>query len=241
LATVAAQPAIRARGLLKRYGRAAALRGVDLEVALGEHVALFGPNGSGKTTLLKILAGVTRPTRGEFHIAGLSYGHQGQALRTKIGVLSHHTYLYDDLTAEENLLFFGRMFRVQDLARRVEESLTSVGMERRRRDKVHTLSRGMQQRLALARTTLHDPDVLLLDEPDTGLDQDSFSLIKQMLDRSSGLRRTVVLATHDLKLGHGYCDRFILLADGRAVEQGRTRDHSLDGLKELYWSATRAS
>jgi heme exporter protein A len=238
--SVAAQQAILAQGLVKRYGRTAALRGLDLEVAPGEHVALFGPNGSGKTTLLKVLAGVMRPTRGEFHIAGLSHGHQGQALRAKIGVLSHHTYLYDDLTAEENLLFFGRMFGVRDLSHRVEESLTSVGMERRRRDKVHTLSRGMQQRLALARATLHDPDVLLLDEPDTGLDQEAFAHITQMLDRPDGRRRTVLLATHDLKLGHGCCDRFILLADGRGVEQGRMRDYSLDGLEQLYWRATRA-
>ncbi len=105
---------------------------------------------------------------------------------------------------------------------------------------MHTLSRGMQQRLALARATLHDPDVLLLDEPDTGLDQDAFSRITQMLDRLDGRRRTVLLATHDLKLGHGYCDRFILLANGRAVEQGRMRDHSLDGLERLYWNVTRA-
>ena len=163
--TRAGEPAISVRGLTKRFGRVAALRGVDLELMPGDHVALLGPNGSGKTTLLKALAGLVRPTRGNLQIAGMGYQQDGQSIRRRIGVVSHHTYLYEDLSGEENLLFYGRMYGVEELPRRVDQALRGVGMERRRRDKVRTLSRGMQQRLALARATLHDPELLLLDEP----------------------------------------------------------------------------
>lgn len=231
---MSAQPAISVRGLTKRFGRTAALRGVDLELMPGERVALFGPNGSGKTTLLKALAGLLRPTRGALRIAGLDYQRHGQAIRRRIGVMSHHPYLYEDLTGEENLLFYGRMYGVDRLPQRVDQALRRAGMERRRRDKVRTLSRGMQQRLALARATLHDPEVLLLDEPDTGLDQEASAHIAQFLEGEQGQRRTVLLATHNLRLGSSHCERFAILSGGRVVYQGLRNGQDRAKLEELY-------
>lgn len=226
--------AISVKGLTKRYGRTAALRGVDLELAEGERLALFGPNGSGKTTLLKVLAGLLRPTRGAVTILGMDWRRAGNAVRQRLGVVSHHTYLYEDLTGEENLLFYGRMFGVEDLAFRVDQALERAVLTKRRKDKVRTFSRGMQQRLALARATLHDPDVLLLDEPDTGLDQEASSHIGLFLEREHGRRRSVLMATHNLPLGSAHCDRFAVLAQGRVVLQGSPGSVGAASLEELY-------
>ncbi|MBI3743759.1 MAG: heme ABC exporter ATP-binding protein CcmA, partial [Chloroflexi bacterium] len=165
--------AVQAQGISKRYGRNVALRSVDLEVRPGERVAVFGPNGSGKTTLLRILAGLTRQTKGKFWLHGANTGEQRQSIRRRLGVVAHHPYLYDDLSPEENLQFYARMFGLEDAPAKVEQALRTVGMEHRRRDRVRTLSRGMQQRVAIARALLHDPDLLLMDEPDTGLDQEA--------------------------------------------------------------------
>ena len=239
--SVVTQEAINVRGLTKRFGRTAALRGVDLDLMPGERVALFGPNGSGKTTLLRLLAGLVRPTNGSLRIAGMDYKQDGQTIRRRLGVVAHHTYLYEDLTGEENLLFYGRMYGVDDLAQRVDRALQRAGMERRRKDKVRTLSRGMQQRLALARATLHDPEVLLLDEPDTGLDQEASAHIAQFLDQDHGQRRTVLLATHNLRLGSRHCDRSLILSAGRVVYQSPRGEQDLQTLEELYLSHASAN
>ena len=231
---------VRVKGVSKRFGRNVALRGIDLELAVGDRLALFGPNGSGKTTLLRVLAGLLPPSGGSVEIGGAGYQHAGQAVRGRIGVVAHHTYLYDDLTGEENLSFYGRMYGIQRLRERVEESLALAGLERRARDKVRAYSRGMQQRLALARATLHDPDLLLLDEPDTGLDQDAFAHLGGFLERPSGPPRSVVMATHDLKLGHLYCGRFAILTAGRIVFEGRQADGDLAALERLYSERTLA-
>ncbi len=226
--------ALGARGLTKRFGRTLALRGIDLDVAPGERLAVFGHNGSGKTTLLRILAGLTRPTRGQIAIDGADYRRAGEALRRRIGVVAHNPYLYEDLTAEENLLFYGRMFELDDVRRRAEAALAQVGIEGRRRDRVRTLSRGMQQRLAIARAILHDPDLLLMDEPDTGLDQEASARLGEWLDKEGGGRRTVVMATHDVRLGLRHCQRFVILAAGRVASQGLCQGHDLASFEELY-------
>lgn len=223
-------------GLWKYYSYQPVLRGIELAIPQGQAVSLFGPNGSGKTTLLKVLAGLLRPTRGTVSILGMDWRKMGNAIRRRLGVVSHHTYLYDDLTGEENLLFYGRMFGVEDLASRVDEALRRAGMEKRRKDTVRTFSRGMQQRLALARATLHDPDILLLDEPDTGLDQEASSHIGLFLERERGPRRSVLMATHNLRLGAAHCDRFVILAQGRIMYQGTREGLDSDGLEELYRS-----
>jgi heme exporter protein A len=225
--------AIHAEGLGKRYGPHAALKSLDLSLRPGERLAIFGPNGSGKTTLLRILAGLTRQTKGTFTIANGDYQHDGTALRQRVGVVAHHPYLYEDLSAEENLRFYGRMFGLADAEGRVQELLAQVGLSARRRDKVRTFSRGMQQRLALARAVLHDPDILVMDEPDTGLDQEGSHIIQGLLHRQ-GSPRTVLMATHNLALGHAHCQRFLILAAGRIAYEGALANLALPQLQETY-------
>ena len=172
---------IEVRGLVKSFGGKVALDGVDLDVAEGEFLTLVGPNGAGKTTLIRVLATLTRPTEGSVRIAGYDLVGQGTEIRRRIGLASHQTLLYDDLSAEENLRFYGRMYEVPDLEERITALLQRVGLEHRRHDLVHTFSRGMQQRLSIARALLHDPAILLLDEPYTGLDQHAAEVLKEVL------------------------------------------------------------
>ena len=231
---------VSAQGVTKRFGRSAALRGIDIETSPGECLAVFGPNGSGKTTLLRILAGLSSPTNGEVRIGGLTHAKGARRLRGRIGVVAHHTYLYDDLTAEENLVFYARMYGLAEPERAAAEALERAGLFERRRDRVRAFSRGMQQRAALARATLHDPDVLLLDEPDTGLDQDGSRRIGDLLTSAARGPRTVIAATHNLALGLRLCDRFIILHRGRIARQGDAAGMTAETIEELYRDATGA-
>jgi heme exporter protein A len=172
---------IRIQKLIKRFGSKTVLRGLDFEVRQGEFVALLGPNGAGKTTFLRILASLSRPTLGVVQVAGYSLPAQAAAVRSRLGVVTHLPLLYGDLTAEENLQFYGRMYAVFALHSRIDEVLILVGLVARRHDLVRTFSRGMQQRLAIGRAILHDPEVMLFDEPHTGLDQDACDMLDGLL------------------------------------------------------------
>ena len=207
--------AIAARGLAKQYGRLRALQAVDLDVAPGERVALFGPNGAGKTTLIRLLATAMRPTAGDLWIAGLDAAAHPAEARRQLGLVSHLTYLYPDLSAEENLRFYGRMFGVSDLEARITESLARVGLEHVRRRPTRTFSRGMQQRLTIARATLHRPSILLLDEPETGLDEDAAAHLPHLLDLDGPARPAVIMATHNHALGRALCTRVVHLERGQ--------------------------
>jgi heme exporter protein A len=213
---------IEVHNLVKRYGPRAALRGVDLRVEAGEFVTLVGPNGAGKTTLLRILATLIRPTSGSVRIAGLDPQRAGEQVRRQIGFLSHHTLLYDDLTAEQNLRFYAQMYDLDDGSLHTAELLERVGLAGRRHDPVRTFSRGMQQRLAVARAVLHRPQVLLLDEPFTGLDPGATSMLTELLTELAGEARTILLTTHDLDRGLALGQRLIVLAQGHlAYDEGR--------------------
>lgn len=205
---------IEVRRLVKRFGLKAVLRGLEFHVEPGEFVALLGPNGAGKTTFLRILASLSRPTLGEVRIAGYHLPAQAGAVRRRLGVVSHLPLLYGDLTAEENLQFYGRMYGINDLAMRIEEVLNLVGLWPRRRDLVRTFSRGMQQRLAIGRAVLHDPDVMLFDEPHTGLDQDASSMLDNVLGEVAARGRTVVMTSHDLSRAADLASRFDVLSRG---------------------------
>ena len=172
---------ITVKKLVKRFGPKTVLRGLDFQVEAGEFVALLGPNGAGKTTFLRILASLSRPLTGTVQIAGYSLPGQAAAVRQRLGVVSHLPLLYGDLTAEENLRFYGRMYSVANLENRIQTVLDLVGLLNRRRDLVRTFSRGMQQRLAIGRAVLHDPEVMLFDEPHTGLDQDACNMLDSVL------------------------------------------------------------
>jgi heme exporter protein A len=202
---------IEAHNLVKRYGAKIVLQINDWKVDEGEFVALVGPNGAGKTTLLRVLASLSRPTRGNIRLGGQKLADA----RRNLGVVSHQTMLYGDLSAGENLQFFGRMYGVPDLEKRIAEVLDQVGLSQRRSDAVRIFSRGMQQRLAIARAVLHDPQVLLLDEPHTGLDQDACGMLDATLRKVWRQGRTVVMATHDLDRAAALATRFDVLVRGR--------------------------
>lgn len=208
------QTVIQVRRLIKRFGLKTVLRGLDFQVEQGEFVALLGPNGAGKTTFLRILASLSRPSLGEVQISGYRLPDHASAVRRRLGVVSHLPLLYGDLTAEENLRFYGRMYGLTDLDSRIVEVLELVGLAVRRRDLVRTFSRGMQQRLAIGRAVLHDPEVMLFDEPHTGLDQDACAMLDAVLREVAARGRTVVMTSHDLARAADLASRFDVLSRG---------------------------
>jgi len=205
---------IEVRKLYKRFGLKTVLRGLDFQVEPGEFVALLGPNGAGKTTFLRILSSLSRPSLGEVRIADYRLPQQAASVRRRLGVVSHQPLLYGDLTAEENLRFYGRMYGVSELDKRIEDVLDMVGLLQRRRDLVRTFSRGMQQRLAIGRAVLHDPEVMLFDEPHTGLDQDASAMLDGVLQEVAARGRTVVMTSHDLARAGDLASRIDVLSRG---------------------------
>ncbi len=223
--------------LVKRFGLKTVLRGLDFQVQPGEFVALLGPNGAGKTTFLRILASLSRPTLGEVKIGGYRLPGQASAVRRRLGVVSHLPLLYGDLTAEENLRFFGRMYGVTALDQRVSEVLDLVGLAARRRDLVRTFSRGMQQRLAIGRAVLHDPEVMLFDEPHTGLDQDASGMLDRVLRDVAAMGRTVVMTSHDLARSGDLASRFDVLSRGVITASVQRSEIDPDQLLAFYRQA----
>ena len=232
---------IKVRKLIKRFGLKTVLRGLDFEVEQGEFVALLGPNGAGKTTFLRILASLSRPSMGGVNIAGYRLPDQAAAVRRRIGVVSHLPLLYGDLTAEENLRFYGRMYGVRDLQERVREVLDLVGLTTRRRDLVRTFSRGMQQRLAIGRAVLHDPDVVLFDEPHTGLDQDASVMLDTVLREVAARGRTVVMTSHDLAKTADLASRFDVISRGVISASVRSDEIDPNDLLAFYRGALQES
>jgi heme exporter protein A len=226
--------------LIKRFGLKTVLRGLDFAVEKGEFVALLGPNGAGKTTFLRILASLSRPSLGQVSIAGYDLPAQSAAVRRRLGVVSHMPLLYGDLTAEENLQFYGRMYNLPELSERVDEVLEMVGLSARRRDLVRTFSRGMQQRLAIGRAVLHDPEVMLFDEPYTGLDQDASEMLDGVLRRVAAEGRTVVMTSHDLARAEGLASRFDILSRGVIAASASPSSLGTANLLDFYKQALGA-
>jgi heme exporter protein A len=230
---------IQATGLVKQFGPFVALRDLAFRVEPGEFVSLMGPNGAGKTTLLRILATLSRPTRGTVSIAGHALPKGADEARRQIGFLSHQPLLYGELSAEENLRFFARMYDLNDARARIDELLEQVDLVERRRDRARTFSRGMLQRLSIARVLLHDPRVVLLDEPFTGLDPDASDRLADTLRRLNDGQRAVVMTTHDLDRGLALCDRALLIARGRLVHGAQRKEIAASQFRETYNRVTR--
>ena len=225
---------ITVKKLVKRFGLKPVLRGLDFEVQPGEFVALLGPNGAGKTTFLRILASLSRPSLGSVMVAGYQLPNEAAAVRTRLGVVSHLPLLYGDLTADENLRFYGRMYNINALDARITEVLEMVGLENRRRDLVRTYSRGMQQRLAIGRAVLHNPEVMLFDEPYTGLDQDASSMLDEVLKTVAAKGRTVVMTSHDLARAEDLATRFDILSRGVIAASKTSEQLNQSNLLSFY-------
>jgi len=228
-----AQPAIELLGLRRSFGPVNVLRGVDLEVLPGERVLLVGPNGSGKTTLIKTLATLLRPTAGQARVAGFDVVREADMVRRCVGLVGHQTFLYGELTAAENLAFYARMYGVED-GSRCRETLWLVGLSERADKQTRTLSRGMQQRLALARVALHRPPVLLLDEPDAGLDQQGITVLDTLLRGSAESGCAVLFTSHNLQRGLEMASRVAVLSKGRIVFQAPRERLNAGDFEEAY-------
>jgi heme exporter protein A len=223
---------IEVKGLSKSFDEYLALKEINLKVLEGESLVVFGPNGAGKTTLIKILATIMNPTSGNILIDGLNVRSQAEAVRRKIGVVSHNTFLYNNLTAYENLDFYRRLYDMP--VERILEISTRVGMQNRLHDYVSTLSRGMQQRLSIARALLHNPTIILLDEPETGLDQQALALLWDVLKSVDNVKRTLIIATHNLERGLEIADRVLILARGKIVLERPKPGLDITSLKQAY-------
>ncbi|MEW5984844.1 MAG: ABC transporter ATP-binding protein [Acidobacteriota bacterium] len=218
------------RDVSRHFGRRRALHRINLECRSGEIVGLLGPNGAGKSTLLAILSTLLAPSSGDVTFGGTSAREAGPALRRCIGLLGHDLYLYPELTACENLEFFARLYGLDAVGPRVAGALARARLSDRASDAVSSFSRGMRQRLALERALLHEPRLLLLDEPFTGLDDASGQALVRRLRELRAGDRIVIVATHDLDLAEGLLDRAAVLRDGRLAEV----DQGSDTLRDRY-------
>jgi heme exporter protein A len=224
------RPAIELRGLVRHFGERTALRQISVRVPEGATLAVLGRNGAGKSTLLRILATLLRPHAGEVSVFGEPIPRRSFAVRARLGLLGHEPLLYNDLTGRENLIYHARLHGVG--AGRVEQVLEAVGMERRAEEPVRLLSRGMVQRLAVGRAVLHEPKLLLLDEPRANLDPGASELVEPLIGRGCGATR--VLTSHDPRAALAEADLVLGLKDGRAAFAGTPEQLSDDMLAELY-------
>jgi heme exporter protein A len=217
-------PLLEARELTRRFGPVRAVDGISFALEAGEVLTILGPNGAGKTTLLGLLSGTLHPTSGEIRFRGEALDATGTEWRSELGLLSHRTFVYGALSARENLLFWARLHGLESPGDRVFEALAEVGLTEAADRPARGFSRGMRQRLSLARTLLHDPALVLLDEPFTGLDLHAAALLRAVLQRLRDGRRSVVLVTHQLAEGIGLADRVAIQSRGRFAFLGAATD-----------------
>lgn len=225
--------AIETKKLSKVFGNRRAVDKVSIEVPQGAFLSIFGPNGAGKTTLLRVLATLSRATSGSAKLMGIDLKEEPDQVRDHIGLISHNSMLYPDLTAEQNLLIYARLYGVVDPEARVMEMLEAVELKHRRLDVVRTFSRGMTQRLSIARALIHDPDVVFLDEPYSGLDPHAVEIFDELI-ASQREGRTFVMVSHDLQKGFAMCTHALVLAKGKVVAFDEKDALDFDEFTALY-------
>jgi len=225
---------LKVRNLSKNFGHLKALREVDLDLEKGNLIAIFGDNGAGKTTLIKIISTLMSPTSGKIFVNDLDIRTNGDKVRNSLGLISHSLFLYSELNAIENLRYFGRLYGVLDLDDRIKNLLGKFGLLPRMYDSVRTFSRGMLQRLALARAVIHNPDFLLLDEPFTGLDRSASQLLLKYLEEHKTGGGTSLLVTHNLQRGFESANQLAILSEGIMVWKSDSSSLSLEEFKEIY-------
>jgi heme exporter protein A len=229
---------IAVRKLEKKFGYKTVLRRIDLSLIKGEFLTLFGPNGAGKTTLIHILCGLMRPSAGRAFVAGFDTSDDREAVSKTVGVISHNPFLYPNLTAYENLKFYGMMYGVRELNARIKQLIGMVGLEGAADERVQNFSRGMQQRLSVARAIIHGPEILFLDEPFTGLDQHGAETFWQILLRFRSQGKTVIMTSHDLNKGLELCNRAAILNSGKLVYDEQVTDTIRQDFKQIYLRLT---
>lgn len=230
---------IEIKQLEKRFGFKPVLRKLDLSVRKGDFLALFGPNGAGKTTLIQILCTLMQPTSGRVYIAGYDTRYHRETISKSMGIISHHPFLYSNLTAGENLRFYGIMYGVGNLNKRIQQLLEIVGLRAYANERVQTFSRGMQQRLSLARAIVHDPEILLLDEPYTGLDQRGADILRHILASFQQQGKTVIMTSHDLVKGMELCNRAAIINSGKLVYDEVVAETVKNSFAHIYSALTQ--
>lgn len=229
------EPAIKTKKLSKVFGNRRAVDNVSIEVPRGAFLSIFGPNGAGKTTLLRVLSTLSRATSGEATLMGVDLKDEPDKARDHIGLISHNSMLYPDLTAEQNLLIYARLYGVENPEARVLELLEAVELKHRRLDVVRTFSRGMTQRLSIARALIHDPDVVFLDEPYSGLDPHAVEIFDELIEQQRE-GRTFIMVSHDLQKGFAMCTHALVLAKGKVVAFDEKGAFDFDEFSALYRS-----
>jgi heme exporter protein A len=225
--------------LEKRFGFKPVLRKLNLTVRNGDFLALFGPNGAGKTTLIQILCTLMQPTSGTVYVAGFDTRYHRESISKSMGIISHHPFLYSNLTADENLRFYGIMYGVGNLNERIQKLFEIVGLSAYANERVQTFSRGMQQRLSLARAIIHDPEILLLDEPYTGLDQRGADTLRHILASFQQQGKTAIMTSHDLNRGMELCNRAAILNSGKLVYDESVDDTVKNSFPHTYSALTQ--
>ena len=226
--------AIEISGLTKSFGSHRALSGIDLKVKKGERAIIFGPNGAGKTTLIKVLSTLSKPSAGSVRVDGRDIRDDPVQIRRRVSVVSHQTFLYDDLTVYENLKFYGKMYEVPNLEHRIHEVVAQVQLEPRLHDRVGTLSHGLQQRASIARAIIHNPSIMLLDEPEVGLDPHAIIMMREVLDILNDGDHTVVMTTHNLEQGLKLGNQLLILNKGKIVYQALKDEVDTARFQEIY-------
>jgi heme exporter protein A len=231
--------AVEVQGLKKSYGLKPILRGIDFALPQGQRMALLGANGAGKTTILRVLAGLSRPSAGIVRITGLDLLRDAQGVRHRVGLVAHQPYVYEELTVLENLLFFAHLYTVARARERAQMLLERVGLGKRAQERVGALSRGQVQRLAWARALLHDPHLLLLDEPDTGLDQEGQQLIATLLEEHRTRGGSAIFTTHQLEQALALSNSIVMLRHGRIAYRQTSTSLTVQDLQQAYSEVVR--
>lgn len=231
---------IEIKGLTKQADDKLILRGIDLKIQKGETVAILGPNGAGKSTILKILGTLMKPTSGIVNINGLELRKNTGEIKKMLGYLPHSSLLYEHYSPLENLIFYGSAYGLTDVRSRAIELVDQVGLSYFQNEPVKNFSRGMIQRVAIARAIIHDPELLLLDEPHTGLDQNAIAILNQVIKRMKEKGTTTLMVTHDLKQAAEICDRVIIIKQGRLAEDFSLKQKDEEVLTKRYLQLTEA-
>jgi heme exporter protein A len=222
------------KGLTKQADNKLILRGIDLAIEQGETVAILGPNGAGKSTLLKVLSTLIKPTTGQVEINGLNLKKNQLEIKKLFGYLPHSSLLYDQYSPLENLIFFGKLYGVNHPEERAIELVKEVGLSFFLNEPVKNFSRGMIQRIAIARAIVHDPKILYLDEPHTGLDQGAIAILNNVIVSMKEKGTTTLMVTHDFKQAAEICDRILIMKNGKIVDDFKLKERNLDYVNDKY-------